>query len=235
MITRHNQSNQAQRVSSLAVTTFLLSLVAVSAVEAATPDITGPWEIAGKVTSLKTVEGKAPPLTAAGQKLYKQNQSRPDSDPIKACLPPGIPRVLTQKGFPFSIVIGESIGGMILEWNHLPRPLYMNVDHFENVGPTYLGQSVARWEGETLVIDTNGFNDLTWLDDSGLPHTDALHTVERLRLKDANTLENTITIEDPTIFSKPWKTVLTFTKRAGYIVKEDYCFGRTGQGKTVSK
>ncbi|MGC3982408.1 MAG: hypothetical protein QM808_14255 [Steroidobacteraceae bacterium] len=217
---------------------FVLGLAALAmsiAVQAATPDLSGPWEITTPVKALKTKEGKAPTLTAEGQKLYKQNQAKPDSDPNKSCLPPGIPRALMQKGFPFSVVVGEGLGVMLIEWNHLPRPIYMNKEHFENIGPTYLGQSVAHWEGDTLVIDTNTFNDLTWLDDSGLPHSEDLHTVERLRLKDANTLESTITFEDPKIFSKPWSTVITFTKRPGYIVKEDYCFGRTGQGKTVSK
>lgn len=235
MRTMSNRMHHTAGASRSMLAGLLMVVMTAASAMAATPDISGPWEIAGKVTALKTRDGKAPPLTAEGQKLYNQNQSSPDSDPMKGCLPPGIPRLLTQKGFPFSILIGEAIGGMVLEWNHLPRPIYMNVEHFENIGPTYLGQSVGRWEGDTLVVDTTGFNDRTWLDDSGLPHTEALHTVERIRLKDANTLENTITIEDPAVFSKPWSTVLTFTKRPGYIVKEDYCFGRTGQGRTVSK
>lgn len=228
--------NPVIKQASLCKTAVALALaLSFNLTQAATPDISGPWETTTSVKALKTKEGKAPALTAEGQKLYKQNQADPNSDPMKSCLPPGIPRVLTQKGFPFSIVLGETVGGMILEWNHLPRPIYMNQKHFENIGPTYLGQSVAHWEGDTLVIDTNGFNDKSWLDDSGLPHTEDLHTVERLRLKDASTLEDTITIEDAKVFSKPWTTVLTFTKRPDYIVKEDYCFGRTGQGKTVSK
>lgn len=212
-----------------------LAMFALGCAQAATPDISGPWEVSKPNKALKTVGGKAPPLTAEGQKLYKQNQTDPEADPIKGCLPPGIPRALTQKGFPFSIVKGEALIGMMIEWNHLPRVVYMNRDHFENIGPQYLGQSVGHWEGNTLVIDTNGYNDKTWLDDSGLPHTEELHTVERIRLKDANTLENTITFEDPKVFSKPWTTVLTFSKRPGVIIKEDYCLGRTGQGVTLSK
>ncbi len=217
------------------VMTALLSTGLATVAFAAKPDLSGPWEVANAVTTLKTADGKAPPLTAAGQKLYQNNKANPDKDPMKGCLPPGIPRALVQKGFPFSIVIGEKVGGMVLEWNHLPRPIYLDQPHFENIGPTYLGQTIGHWEGDTLVLDTNGFNDKTWLDDSGLPHSVALHVVERLRLKNATTLESTITFEDPAVFSKSWSTVLTFNKRPGYIVKEDYCFGRTGQGRTVSK
>lgn len=232
----HSMQSTRSSVRSLRITmTALLSVAAVATAVAAKPDLSGPWEVAAAISTLKTKEGKAPPLTAAGQQLYQKNKANPDSDPIKDCLPPGIPRVLTQKGFPFSIVIGEKVGGMVLEWNHLPRPIYLDQPHFENIGPTYLGQSVGQWDGDTLVIDTNGFNDKTWLDDSGLPHSEDLHVVERLRLKNPTTLEDTITFEDPTVFSKAWTTVLTFTKRPGYIVKEDYCFGRTGQGTTVSK
>lgn len=213
---------------------MLMTGLGVMSAAVAAPDISGPWEVTSQITALKTADGKAPPLTAEGKKLQQANQAKPDEDPIKACLPPGIPRALMQKGFPFSIVMGETLGGMFIEWNHLPRPIYMNAKHFENIGPTYLGQSVGHWQGDTLVIDTNGYNDLTWLDASGLPHTEDLQTVERIRLKDANTLEDSITFTDAKVFSKPWTTVLTFKKRDGYIVKEDYCFGRTGQGQTKS-
>jgi hypothetical protein len=206
-----------------------------SASLAAAPDLTGPWEIAAPVKLLKTAEGKAPPLTAAGLKLYAKNQAKPDSDPAKVCLPLGIPRALMQSGFPFSIVIGASLGGMMIEWNHLPRVLYMNQKHFENIGPEYLGQSIAHWDGTTLVIDTNGYNDITWLDESGLPHSDALHTVERLRLQDTDTLLDTISFEDAAVFRQRWQTTLSFRRKPGVVVKEDYCLGRLGLGVTVSK
>jgi hypothetical protein len=212
----------------LLVTVLTLSAGAVMAAV----DFTGPWEIAAPVKALKTVDGKAPPLTAAGKKMQQHN--RTNSDPMSRCLPPGIPRIMTQRGFPFDIVIGKDVGGMYFEWNHFPRPIYMNIEHFENIGPTYLGQSVAKWEGDTLVVDTSGFNDTTWLDDSGLPHSEDLHTVERIRLKSVNMLEDRITFTDAKVFSKPWTTVLTFKKKPGYIVKVDYCLGRTGQGVTKS-
>jgi hypothetical protein len=140
---------------------------------------------------------------------------------------------MTQPGFPFSVVQGRAYLGMMLQWNHLPRIIYLDQPHFENIGPEYLGQSVAHWEGNVLIIDTTGYNDKSWLDDSGLPHSEALHTVERLRLKSANRLEDTVQFEDPMIFSSPWTARLLFRKLPGALIKEDYCLGRTGQGFTV--
>jgi hypothetical protein len=202
---------------------------------AATPDISGPWEILGPISQLTTLAGGSPPLTAAGQELYLKNRANIEADPIKSCLPPGIPRALTQPGFPFSVVQGRDYLGMMLQWNHLPRIIYMNQEHFENIGPEYLGQSVAHWEGEILVIDSTGYNDKTWLDESGLPHSEALHTVERLRLQSPDRLEDMIRFEDPSVFSAPWSARLVFRKRPGVLIKEDYCLGRTGQGYTVVK
>ena len=197
-------------------------------------DLSGPWEIQSPVTALRTQDGGVPPLTDEGKKLYLANQANPDTDPMMDCLPPGIPRTLMQQGFPFSIVLGKSIGAMFIEWNHLPRPIYLDREHFENIGPTYLGQSIGHWENNTLVIHTNGFNEMTWLDSSGLPHSGELEVVERLSLLNENTLQAEFTITDSVVFSEPWTTVVRFDKRPGYIVKEDYCLGRTGQGVTKS-
>jgi len=197
--------------------------------------MSGPWEILRPAANLKTVEGESPPLTAAGQALYSKNRANAGADPMKSCLPAGIPRAMTQPGFPFSVVEGQAYLGMMLQWNHLPRIIYLNQAHFENIGPEYLGQSVAHWEGKVLIIDSTGYNDKTWLDESGLPHSEALHTVERLRLKSADRLEDTIRFEDPAVFSAPWTARLTFRKLPGTLIKEDYCLGRTGQGFTVVK
>jgi hypothetical protein len=74
----------------------------------------------------------------------------------------------------------------------------------KDVNPTWLGYSVGRWEGDTLVIDTRGFNGKTWLDQAGLPTTDALHITERFRRKDFGHMEMSVTIDDPKAYTKPW-------------------------------
>lgn len=198
-----------------------------------TPDLSGPWQITQPVTALTTSDGKAPPLTAAAKQRYEANvaaakQGDKTYDSINRCVPPGIPRLALQP-FPFDIVQGKRQVSFLHEWNHLPRIVYMAEGHFEGIGPTYLGQSVGRYEGDTLVVDTNAFNDQTLLDDSGLPHSDELTTIERYRLRDdGKRLELRVTFTDPQTFTQTWETTLNFDKHPNVLVKEDYCFRRTG-------
>ena len=77
--------------------------------------------------------------------------------------------------------------------------------------PSWLGYSVGHWEGDTLVAETIGLNDKTWLDDSGHPHTEALHVVERFRRRDFGHMETQITVDDPEAYTRPW--TVTIQKR----------------------
>jgi hypothetical protein len=87
-----------------------------------------------------------------------------------------------------------------------------------------MGYSVGRWEGDTLVVDTIGLNDKTWLDNVGHPHSDALHVVERIRRVDHDTLQVTFTIEDPKAYTSPWTTPSrTFKLRPTYELTEAFC------------
>lgn len=197
------------------------------------PDLSGPWVVDNPPAALMTLEGKAPPLNDEAKKVYEAHiaaRAKGDRsyDSMSRCVPPGIPRLALQP-LPFSIVQGKRHVSFMHEWNHLPRIVYMTEGHFEGIGPTYLGQSVGHWDKDTLVVDTNAFNDQTLLDDSGLPHSDELTTEERYRLIDGgNRLELRVTINDPKTFTQPWDTGLKFDKRAGAVIKEDYCFRRTG-------
>jgi hypothetical protein len=76
--------------------------------------------------------------------------------------------------------------------------------------PTWMGYSVGKWEGDTLVVDTTGFNDRTWLDDGGHPHSDALHVTERFRRIDFGHMELGITIDDPKMYTKPWSATVPY-------------------------
>ena len=217
----------------------LMLCVMHSPVAEATPDLTGPWQVTVPGQALKTIEGNTPPLLPAAWGLYQTNinarKANAQVDPVAACLPPGVPRLMMQ-AFPFNIVQGRRTTAMMFEWNHLTRLVYMDQQHFESIGPVYLGQSVGHWEGDVLVLDTNSFNDDTWLDDTGLPHSTALHIVERIRLlRGGRELENQITIEDPNIFSRPWTAKMVFARKAGALIKEDYCLGRMGRGSMSAK
>jgi hypothetical protein len=78
--------------------------------------------------------------------------------------------------------------------------------HPADPNPTYLGDSVGHWEGDTLVVDVVGFNDRTWLDQEGHPHSEQLHVTERYTRTDLDTLQYSVTIEDPIAYTKPWTT-----------------------------
>lgn len=89
------------------------------------------------------------------------------------------------------------------------RQIYMDGRKLEdNPSPSWMGYSVGHWDGDTLVVESNGFNDRTWLDHDGHPHTEALRTTERYRRKDFGHLETSLTLQDPAIYAKPWTVAL---------------------------
>ncbi len=119
-------------------------------------------------------------------------------DPEARCLPPGIPR-LYQTPFPFQIFqLTDRVLFVFEGGAHFWRAVYTDGrPHPKDPNPTWLGDSIGHWEGDTLVVDTIGFNDRSWLDQDGHPHTEALHTVERFERTDEAMLHYQVTIEDP--------------------------------------
>jgi len=91
------------------------------------------------------------------------------------------------------------------------------------LNPTYLGHSVGQWEGDTLVVDVIGFNEASWIDYSGHPHTDLLHVVEKLTRRDRNTLHYEVTIDDPGAYTKPWTAAWNISWRANGELAEYIC------------
>jgi hypothetical protein len=105
---------------------------------------------------------------------------------------------------------------MIWQMDHQVRHIYMDVPHSKNPAPTWYGESVGHYEGDTLVVDTIGLNTKTFVDNYRTPHGDKLHVVERYRLTDGgNTLQAEVTIEDPDVFVQPLKVVHRWRKVAG--------------------
>ena len=89
---------------------------------------------------------------------------------------------------------------------HTFRTVYMDGrEHPKDLEPSYYGHSVGHWEGDTLVIDSVGFNESFWMDRRGMPHTNQLHTIERFTRKDAETITFEITVDDPGAYTAPWK------------------------------
>jgi len=174
------------------------------------PDFSGVWQGGGPVGDL--AQGLAPgetiPLLPAAKALMDKRQSK--DDPEANCLPTGIPRIAP---YPWRMVQDATHVYFLFEGNiHSFRQVFMDGrKHPDDPDPTWYGHSIGSWDGDTLVIDTVGFNDKFWFDFRGHPHTEQLHTIERYTRKDLGTLENKVTIIDPGDYSKPF--TLTFTAR----------------------
>ena len=153
---------------------------------------------------LGIVEGGALPYKPEALAKKKQNvTNRVKLDPEIKCYIPGVPRAMYMP-FPFQIIQSQKHVMIIHEYAGAARTIYMD-NHTEAPADSWMGWSNGHWEGETLVIDTTGFNDLSWFDRAGNYHSDALHVVERIRARSPDTLMYEATIEDPKVFTRPWK------------------------------
>jgi hypothetical protein len=154
---------------------------------------------------------------------YGPHASANSQDPVLNCLPPGVPRILLM---PFPMQIAELPGEvlMIFEYDHFLRAIYTDGRlHPKDIDPTWMGNSIGKWDGDTLVVDTIGFNDKTWLDMVGHPHSEALHLSERIRRVDHDTLEDDLTIIDPKAYSKPWTGQQIFELKPSWHLGEYIC------------
>ncbi len=134
-----------------------------------------------------------------------------ERDPEIKCYLPGVPRA-TYMPYPFQIFQGQNSLFFAYEYAGAVRNIYL-----KDPGPapvdSWMGQSVGRWEGETLVVDVTGFNDQTWFDRAGNFHSDKLHVVERYTPTDADHLQYEARIEDPETFTRPWTVSMTLYRR----------------------
>ena len=192
-----------------------------------TPNLTGKWAMPRRVTHLLTVEGREPPLNAAGKAEYARRQAALKAgdkkiDPISDCLMHGTPRLLYAP-YPFLILQTTRSVNFVHEVNHTFRIIYWDKSFPEDTDPDYLGYSIAHFEGPTLVIDTIGLNDKTWLDYSGLPHGEKLKVQERYSLSGPDAIRGSVTITDPDYYSAPWTTNFTLKRQPGMDLKENVC------------
>ena len=129
-----------------------------------------------------------------------------------SCLPTGVPNFL-QDGGPYLIVQAPDKVVMIDEAGPVVRHIYLNVPHSKNPKPSWMGESVGRYEGDALVVDTIGMNDKTLLDRFGTPHSDKVHVIERWRLvENRRSLRVDVTVEDPDTFYRPWMTYQVYQR-----------------------
>jgi hypothetical protein len=128
------------------------------------------------------------------------------NDPVQRfCDPPGVPRIYM---YPWEITFIQTpkIVYILYEYTKVWRAIYMDRDHPKDPDNNWMGDSIGKYEGDTFVIDTVGFNDKTWLDQTGHPHSDALHLIERFRRPDHAHLELTVTIDDPKAYTKAFSS-----------------------------
>jgi hypothetical protein len=124
---------------------------------------------------------------------------------------------------PIEILVTSGKVTMLLEEFNNYRQIFLDEQHPEDPDPSFMGHSVGRWEGDTLVIDTVGLTDRTTLDPVGTPHSDQLHLVERLRRISANKLELVVDFEDSKTFTRPWQTTTTFEAVPDMRLAEGLC------------
>jgi hypothetical protein len=150
------------------------------------------------------VEGGAIPYKPEALAQKKANfANRLKLDPEVKCYMPGVPRA-TYMPYPFQIVQSQNDILFAYSYDSATRVILM-AKHREAEVDTWMGTSNGRWDGDTLVIDVTGFNGRAWLDRAGNFASDTLHVVERYSMLDANTLNYEATIEDPAVFTRPWK------------------------------
>ena len=137
------------------------------------------------------------------------------------CMPAGVPGFMAYPLAAFFFVQTDKQVLMIFSGDQQVRHVYLDVPHSENVKPSWYGESIGHYEGDTLVVDTIGLNDKSFLDNFRTPHTEKLHVVERWRLiDDGERLEVKVRVEDPDAFYQPWSGIIRYNLIRQYIQEE---------------
>ncbi len=178
------------------------------------PDLSGVWQADGQTYFFDLASGLKPGdvvmLPWARAEQQRRETRDHGDDPLARCLPHGVPRINTNGLFPFKIIQTPKLVVILYEQLNLFRQVFLDGRQVAaDVNPQWLGYSVGHWDGDTLVVDTRGFNDKTWLDTRmGRPASDALHVVERFRRPRAGDLEIVATIDEPKTYARPWTTTV---------------------------
>ena len=213
------------------------------------PDLTGVWQggtnlrgtweeaNSGLGVGGTGADPSAPPLPASQQvitdpapyqpwaaaRVLESFKKRGIDDPLGLCLPAGVPRLSIVGLFPIQIVQTATQVIILYEYMSVFRVIPLNAEHPDDVVPTYVGDSVGRWEGDTLVVDVIGFNDRTWLTGTGTFHSEALHVTERYTRVDKDQINYDVTMDDPKVFTQPWTIHTNLMLREGTRLREYVC------------
>jgi hypothetical protein len=192
------------------------------------PDLQGIWQVVnsaawdiqdhnarlGVPAGRGVVEGNEIPYQPWALKKKQENfANREKLDPETKCFLPGVPRV-TYMPYPFQIIYSADKVNILHEYNHALRHIYMNGNpHPEGPIEWWMGDSRGRWEGDTLVVDTIHFTAETWLDRAGNFHSEQLHVIERFTRTGPDHMLYEVTLEDPKVFTRPWKMSMPLYRR----------------------
>jgi len=155
--------------------------------------------------------------------LLRQHLAAPDMRPSTHCLPAGIP-LATLFAEVHKIIQTPGLTVILLELDSAHRQIYTDGRKLPaNPDPLWLGYSVGKWEGDTLVVETAGFNDKSWLDGMGHPHSEAMRVVERYRRRDFGHLDVETTIDDPKMYTRPFTIKVTYLLEADSDILEYFC------------
>jgi hypothetical protein len=193
-------------------------------------DISGVWGDNGIELDLKTL----PTFTPYGQKLFDATHSDSgewnSKDPMNICDPLGYPRAFAYNyGMEFIQLPDRVL--QFFDLGHTWRTIWTDGRPLPTNPPSqrFMGYSVGRWEGDTFVIETVGFDERTWVSEdrrhrrNGFPHTTEMHVVERYKRVNYGLLQATLTVIDPKVYTAPWTTIGTATLRPNAEIGEDYC------------
>ena len=192
------------------------------------PDLSGIWRAAADnrlLGNLAVNEPGGAPFQPWAATLYKERQDNLAKDrPTGRCLPHGVPDAMMVRNGPFKIF---QISGVVLilyeEFNHY-RQVFTDGRGFPKMmTPTWFGYSIGKWDGDTFVVDTRGFNDQSWLDDPGHPHTEAMRVTEKFTRRDFGHLEIQISIDDSKAYTRPWTVNARFELMPDSELIENIC------------
>lgn len=173
------------------------------------PDLSGLWYQPNGVkytvnlaADLKPGQVEMTPWAAA---LYKERQDTASKDdPVGKCNLPGTPQ-MNSVPYPYKIIQRPEMVVILYEALATFRQIFTDGRALpKDPNPTWMGYSVGRWEGDTLVVETSGFNDLSWIDTGGHPHSDAMHVIEDYHRRDFGHIDYRVTVDDPKAYTKPW-------------------------------
>ncbi|MBV8841978.1 MAG: hypothetical protein JO307_04120 [Bryobacterales bacterium] len=175
------------------------------------PDLSGVWVVRNGSFYL-TWDLKPNDMLPWAAALYKQREAdfRRETDGI-ACLPPGPKAAIGVGPFPIKIIQTRDLVVILHEYDTIFRQIFTDGRALpENANPTWMGYSIGRWDGDTLVVTTAGYNDRSTIDLAGHPHTEALQMTERFHRRDVGHLDVQITLDDPKAYTKPWTLPMEF-------------------------